>query len=221
MQLYLPIADIPVNVILILAMGLYWISTRERAETFLVELAPLSRRPQIQLILDEIESSLGSYVRSIVLISVLVGTVCFIILTLLRVPNAVTISFFYAIATAVPIVGGLIGVLLGTFLALLSSPANAVIVLLVTFLLQQVENYVLTPRLMAQGSDFDPLLVVVFVSMGFTLGGILGGLLAIPVAGTVSILVKHLILEPRKASVAPTKIDGGVLLIAQEPEARA
>jgi predicted PurR-regulated permease PerM len=207
--------------VLIIAMGLYWMSTRERAEKFVVELAPLSRRPQIQLILDEIESSLGSYVRSIVLISVVVGIACFVILTLLRVPNAVTISFFYAVATAIPIVGGLIGVLLGTFLALLSSPANAVIVLLVTFLLQQVENYVLTPRMMAQGSDFDPLLVVVFVSMGFTLGGVLGGLLAIPVAGTVSILVKHLILEPRKASVAPTKIDGGILLIAEEPEIRA
>lgn len=204
--------------ILIVAMGLYWMSTRERAEAFLVELTPLSRRPQAQAILNEIESGLGSYVRSIALVSVLVGSACFLILTIFRIPNAVSISFFYAVATAIPIIGGLIGVLLATFLALLSSPSAAVIVLLVTFFLQQVENYWLTPRLMSQGSDFDPLLVVVFVSMGFTLGGVTGGLLAIPVAGTVSILVKHLILEPRKASVTPTRIDGGVLLLNEHPE---
>jgi len=59
-------------------------------------------------------------------------------------------------------------------------------VLIVTFLLQQVENYWLTPRMMSEGSDFDPLLVVIFVSMGFTLGGIMGALLSIPVAGTAS-----------------------------------
>lgn len=75
--------------------------------------------------------------------------------------------------------------------------------------------------MMSQGSDFDPLLIVVFVSMGFTLGGVVGGLLAIPVAGTVSILVKHLILEPRKASVVPTRVDGGILLLPEKPEVQS
>jgi predicted PurR-regulated permease PerM len=107
-------------------------------------------------------------------------------------------------------------VVLATFLALLSSPTNALIVLLVTFLLQQFENYYLSPRIMSQGTDFDPLLVIVFVSMGFTLGGIMGALIAIPVAGVVSILVKHLILEPRKATVTPSKMEGGILLQASE-----
>jgi len=206
--------------ILIIAMGLYWLSTRERTEAFLVELAPLSRRPQIQAVLDEIENGLGSYVRSIVLVSVIVGMVCFGILLLLQIPNASTISFFYAVATAIPIIGGLIGVGLGTFLALLSSPTHAFIVLIVTFLLQQVENYWLTPRMMSEGSDFDPLLVVIFVSMGFTLGGIMGALLSIPVAGTASILVKHLILQPRKDSVAPTRVEGGVLLLTDQGQFR-
>jgi predicted PurR-regulated permease PerM len=198
--------------ILIIVMGLYWVTTRERAETFLIELAPLSRRGQVRLILDEIEVGLGGYVRSIALVSIIVGVLCFIILLLLRVPGAAAISFFYAVATAIPIVGGLIGVVLATFLALLTSPINALLVLIVTFLLQQVENYYLTPRMMSAGTDFDPLLVIVFVSMGFSLGGIMGSLIAIPVAGTVSILIKHLVLEPRKATVAPSRVEGGILL---------
>lgn len=202
--------------ILIVVMGLYWITTRERTEAFILELVPLGYRAQVSSILEEIENRLGSYVRSIALVSLIVGGLCFIVIGLLRVPGAGTISFFYAIATAIPIVGGFIGVVLATFLALLSSPTNALIVLLVTFLLQQFENYYLSPRIMSQGTDFDPLLVIVFVSMGFTLGGIMGALIAIPVAGVVSILVKHLILEPRKATVTPSKMEGGILLQASE-----
>lgn len=206
--------------LLIIVMGLYWVTSRERAENFLVELAPLSRRGQVRAILDEIEGGLGGYVRGIVAVSVIVGVLSFIILAVLRVPGAATISFFYAVATAIPIIGGLIGVALATFLALLTSPINAVIVLIVTFLLQQVENYYLTPRVMAEGTDFDPLLVIVFVALGFSLGGIVGSLIAIPVAGTASILIKHLILEPRKATVAPSKVEGGILLQPSDhPEA--
>lgn len=204
------------EIVLIVVMGLYWITTRERTEAFLVELVPLGYRAQVRSIIAEIEGRLGGYVRSIALISLIVGSLCFLVISLLRVPGAGTISFFYAIATAVPIVGGLIGVVMATFLALLSSPTNALIVLVVTFLLQQLENYFLTPRIMSQGTDFDPLLVIVFVSMGFSLGGVVGALIAIPVAGAVSILVKHLVLEPRKATVAPSKVEGGILLQASD-----
>ncbi len=202
--------------ILIIVMGLYWITTRERAENFLIELVPLSRRGQVRLIFDEIEGSLGNYVRGIVLVSIIVGILSFIVLTILRVPGAATISFFYAVATAIPIIGGFIGVAVGTFLALLTSPINAVLVLIVTFLLQQVENYYLTPRMMSGGTDFDPLLVIVFVALGFSLGGIAGSLISIPVAGIVSIVIKHLILEPRKATVAPIRVEGGILLQSQD-----
>lgn len=199
--------------ILIVVMGIYWITSRTRAVNFFLALTPSSRREQLLVILDEIEVGLGGYVRSIVLVSLIMGVLSFIILALLRIPGAATISFFYAIATAIPIIGGLIGVVAATFLALLTSPLNAVIVLIVTFLLQQVENYYLTPRMMASGTDFDPLLVIVFVSLGFSLGGILGSLIAIPIAGTASILLKHLILDPHKDAATPTRVDGGILLI--------
>ncbi|MEZ4668023.1 MAG: AI-2E family transporter [Anaerolineae bacterium] len=199
------------DVILIVVMGLYWITARQRTEDFLVELSPLSRKGQVRSILEEIDVVLGSYVRSIVWFRSS-SALCFVILNILRIPSAGSISFFYAVATAIPVVGGIIGVLLGTFLGLLTSPINGVIVLVVTFLLQQVENYWLTPRMMSRGSDFDPLLVLVFVSIGLQSGRITGSLIAIPIAGIASILVKHLILEPRKATVVPTKRDGGILL---------
>jgi predicted PurR-regulated permease PerM len=65
---------------------------------------------------------------------------------------------------------------------------------------------------MSEGTDFDPLLIIVFVAIGFQLNGIVGGLIAIPVAGTVGILLKHFVFEPQKATAAPIRVDGGILL---------
>ncbi|MBC7812403.1 MAG: AI-2E family transporter [Burkholderiales bacterium] len=198
--------------ILMIVMGIYWFTSRERAVLFISSLVPLSRRALVGVMMDEIEMGLGAYVRGIVFVSVIMGFLCFVTLTILRVPGAATLSFFYAVATAIPIIGGFVGVALATFLALLTSPLNAVIVLVVTALLQQVENYWLTPRAMSKATDFDPLLVILFVAAGFTLGGIMGSLIALPLAGSVSVIVKYLILEPRKAQTTSTRVDGGILL---------
>ena len=69
--------------------------------------------------------------------------------------------------------------------------------------------------MMARSVAFDAILVLVFVAAGFSLNGVIGALLAIPLAATAFILAKHLILEPRKAEVMPEVVDGGVILKAK------
>src|SRR5262249_43472758 len=156
---------------------------------------------------QEVEIGLGAYVRGIVLVSIIVGGMSFVALTLLGVPNAGSLSFIYGVATAVPIVGGLIGVVAATVLALLASPSAGGVGLIVTVLLQQVENYWLSPRIMSRSADFDEILVIVFIAAGFTLNGLTGALISIPVAATISTLLKHFVIEPRKAHVAPIKLE--------------
>lgn len=206
------ISDFIGNFILIIVIGIYWITSRERAEAYLIELLPISRHAQAHAILEEIEYGLGAYVRGIVSVSVIVGLLCFVALMVFRVPGAATLSVIYGLATAIPIIGGFIGVVLATGLAVLSSPAAGLTVLVVTVLIQQIENYLLSPRIMSKSVDFDEILVIIFIAAGFTLNGVTGALLAIPVAGTVAILLKHLIIEPRKGTVQPVKTDGGILL---------
>ncbi|NJO83307.1 MAG: AI-2E family transporter [Blastochloris sp.] len=200
------------NLILVLVIGIYWATSRERSEGFIISLLPLGRQAQAQEIFREIETSLGAYVRGVVLISLIVGVATFIALTLFRVPNAVSMSFIYGIATAIPIVGGFVGVVFAVGLALLNSPQSALVVFVVTLLIQQVAVYWLSPRLLSRGADFNELLVIVFIACGFALEGVGGALLAIPVAGTLAILLRRLVLEPRQAKVAPQRVEGGVLL---------
>jgi putative heme transporter len=208
------VSDFISNFVLVIVIGIYWLTSRERAESFLLDLLPVGRQAQARAIFQEVETNLGAYVRGIVLVSLLVGTLSFIVMTLLGVPGAATLSFIYGLATAIPIIGGLIGVLGASGLVLLTSPNYAVTVLIITILLQQLENYYLSPRIMAQSADFDEILVIVFIAAGFTLNGLTGALIAIPVAATASILLKHLVFEPRKAQVSPinNKVEGGILL---------
>ncbi len=212
------------DLVLVFVMGIYWITSRSRAEEFLVDLMPIGRQAQARGILDEIEVGLGGYVRGIVLVSVVVGLLSFGAMLLVNalplrvnIPNAATLAFFYGLATAVPIIGGLIGIVIATGLAFLTAtPAAGFAVFAITFLLQQVENYYISPRVMASSSSFDEILVIVFIAAGFTLDGLRGGLISIPVAATAAILIKHLLIIPRKEKVIPTKIDGGIILTMPE-----
>jgi predicted PurR-regulated permease PerM len=79
-------------------------------------------------------------------------------------------------------------------------------------LVQQVENHYLTPRVMGRSVNLNPILVIVFIFIGFALGGVMGGLIAVPIAGVVGILLRHLVIEPRKEEAAPRIVEGGVLL---------
>jgi predicted PurR-regulated permease PerM len=210
--------------VLVFVMGIYWITSRTRAEEFLIDLLPIGRQAQARAIMDEIEIGLGGYVRGIILVSVFVGLLSFGAMLLVNalplnvnIPNAATLAFFYGLATAVPIIGGLIGVVVATALAFLTAtPAAGFAVFAITVLLQQVENYYISPRIMASSSSFDEILVIVFIAAGFTIDGIRGGLIAIPVAATAAILLKHLLIIPRKDKVLPTRIEGGIMLTVPE-----
>ena len=200
------------DAILILVMGVYWITSRQRTEEFLVGLMPINRQSQVRAIIEEIEYGLGAYVRGIALVSLIIGGLSFIAMAVLRVPNASTLAFIYGLSTAIPIIGGLVGVVLATAIALLASPTSALVVLIVTVILQQFENYYLSPRIVSQSTSFDEILVIVFIAAGFSLDGLAGALIAVPVAGTAVILLKHLVIQPRLGKIAPNRVQGGILL---------
>src|SRR5205823_9516283 len=115
-------------------------------------LFPMGRRAEIATIFREIEQSMGAYVRGIALVATFVGVANFIILSLLGVPNAVTLGFIVGITTALPIIVGYIGAVTATLLALLSGPDGpkyALFAFASFVAVQQIENHYLTPLVMS------------------------------------------------------------------------
>lgn len=202
--------------ILVFVLGVYWLTSRDRAVRFIMELFPLETRDKVDDVAIEIEAALGTYVRGVFLVSTIVGIANAVILLILGVPNAALYGFIIGATTALPIVGGFIGAGVSTILALLLSPTplHALAVLGTFVFVQQFETHWLTPRTMSKSVGIDPIFIIVVVVIGFTLNGVIGALLAVPVAGVIYILLRYLVIEPRMEEVAPyTKDEGGLLVL--------
>lgn len=196
--------------ILIFVIGAYWLTSHEKAARFVQQLAPPSYRDNVQRVINDIETTLGSYVRGVFLVSLISGVLNFGLLQLLSVPNALTIGLTTAITTTIPMIGGLIGLIAAVLITLVSEPQYLVIVLVVCFGVQQLESYVFAPRIMSNSVGLDPLLVILYTSIGFVLFGIIGALIAVPIMGVIHILLVNLIVEPHRESIQTFKMEGGL-----------
>jgi predicted PurR-regulated permease PerM len=200
--------------ILVFVLGVYWLTSRDRAVRFITQLFPLDARDKVDDVVIEIETSLGTYVRGVFLVCTIVGLANFVILLVLGVPNAALYGFIIGVTTALPIVGGFIGAGLAVILALLlSQPLHALAVLGTFVFVQQFETHWLTPRTMAKSVGIDPIFIIVVVVIGFTLNGVIGALLAVPVAGVIYILLRYMVIEPRKEEVTPYTVEEGGILV--------
>ncbi len=203
--------------VLTVIMGIYWLTSRDITVEYLLKLFALPRRPRINEIIMTIEQSIGAYVRGVASVALFVGLANFLILTILRVPNAVTLAFIIGVSTTLPVIGGFIGGGTAIFLALLSTPLNALLTLASFVVVQQVETYYLTPRVMANSMRLNPILIILFLFIGFSVGGVIGGMLAVPIAGTIMILVRYLIIEPKQEEVSTQKVIQGGILLTTDP----
>jgi predicted PurR-regulated permease PerM len=202
--------------ILVVVMGVYWLTSRDQAFEFLIQLFPIKERGKISQVFTEVETSLGAYVRGVVFVCTFVGVANFIIMRLLGVDNATTLAFIIGITTSIPIIGGYIGAGSAVLLALLANPVSALATFGSFVLVQQVENHYLTPRTMSRSVNLNPILVIVALFAGFAIGGVGGGLLAVPVASMIITVLRTFVIEPMKTQAAPQMVEGKILLPRDE-----
>lgn len=200
------------EVVLVFVMGVYWLASRDKTIEFVTQLASSKHRETTRNALFEIEESMGSYVRGIVFVALFVGTANFLILLLLGIPNAATFGFIIGLTTMLPVVGGFIGGISAALLGLLSSPLHGLAVFGTFVLVQQAEVHYLTPRMMARSIGVDPLLVMVAVFIGFVMYGVMGAIIAIPILGTISILLRDFVIKPHRESIATYDMEKGVVV---------
>lgn len=129
------------------------------------------------------------FVNGQVLLAMLAALVIVVPLIVLHVGNPIALMVVVFICGLIPLVGHTIGAIIVSTVALFESPVTALIVLAYYILYQQIENYVIQPRIQANSTDMSPLFVFSAVIIGVSFNGLLGGLVAIPVAGCLRILV--------------------------------
>jgi predicted PurR-regulated permease PerM len=154
------------------------------------ELGP-ERGPRYRRIADDVYKSVGGYVVGNLFISFIAGVGTYIVLSLLGVPFAVPLAVLMAFLDLIPLVGATIaGILIGIVAAIHNFPGDAIVWVIYLIVYQQIENNVIQPIVYRRTVQLHPLVVIIAVLIGASLAGILGALLAIPVAGAIQIFAR-------------------------------
>ncbi|HEX7165345.1 MAG TPA: AI-2E family transporter [Acidimicrobiales bacterium] len=155
------------------------------------------RRERLRHVAGDCARAVTGYMAGNLVISMIAGVATFAFLTLLGVPFAGVLGLWVAFADLIPLVGATLGAIPTVAVSFLSSPRDGIAALIFYIAYQQFENHVLQPTVMSKTVNLNPLAVLTSVLVGVELFGILGALLAIPVAGVLQVIVRNLYDERR------------------------
>jgi predicted PurR-regulated permease PerM len=170
-------------------------------DRFLGQLPP-SSASRWRRILHQIYLTVGGYVSGALLIALVAGLGSSLLLWLLGVPYAFALGLVVALLDLVPLAGATIATILVSTIAFLDSVPVGIAVLAYFVVYQQVENHVLYPLVYSRTVELSPLVILIAVLIGASLAGILGALAAIPVAGTIQVLVREWLEYRREVAIA-------------------
>src|SRR5689334_3801185 len=152
-------------------------------------LLPTESQPRWRKVVDEIYRTVGGYVTGNLLISLIAGTLTTVVLLIMGVPYAVALGLIVAILDLIPLAGATIAAILIGIVAFLHSVPAGIVAVVFFILYQQLENHVLQPVIYGRTVQLSPLAVLISILVGAELAGIIGALAAIPVAGSIQVVV--------------------------------
>ena len=123
--------------------------------------------------------------------AVVIGTLCFIGMLILRLPFAATISVLVGVTALIPIIGAFLGAIIGAILILSISPIQSVIFIIYLVILQQIESNVIYPKVVGNSMGLPGMWVLMAVVVGGSLGGMLGLLLGLPIVSVLYTILKN------------------------------
>jgi predicted PurR-regulated permease PerM len=169
-------------------------------------LAP-ERRERVHRVAVDCGRSVTGYISGNLLISVICGLLTYGVLKVLGVPFAALISLFVALADLIPLVGATLGAVVAALAGFVHSVPAGIAVIVFFVVYQQLENHLLQPLILSRTVDLNPLTVLVAILVAVELAGILGALLAIPIAGMAQVVLRDL-WDNRRGRPKPTPTVG-------------
>ncbi|MET3807963.1 putative PurR-regulated permease PerM [Nakamurella sp. UYEF19] len=195
------VAHIVTGLVLALFTLFFFLRDGRKIWTWMVGLMPLRARARVSEAADRSWATLTGYVRATVLVAAVDATGIGLGLLILGVPLAIPLTALVFLASFIPIIGALISGLVAVLVALVTvGLVKAIIVLAVVIAVQQLEGHVLQPVLLGRAVSLHPLAVVLAIASGVILLGVVGGLLAVPIAACANAAVKSLAATSRTGS---------------------
>ncbi|MFC4060991.1 AI-2E family transporter [Planomonospora corallina] len=185
------------NSVTVLVLTLYLLGSLTSIKEMGYRLVPRSRRTRARLLGDEIIQQVGGYVAGNLIVSLIAGVTTFVFLSVMQVPYALALSLVVALTDLIPLVGAFIGAGAASLVGFFVSPTVGIVCIVFFTVYQQIENYLIAPRVMKSSVDVPPLATIVSALLGGALLGVVGALLGIPIAAALLLIVREVFL-PRQ-----------------------
>jgi predicted PurR-regulated permease PerM len=185
----------------VLVLTLYFLGSLPKITHAVYQMVPRSRRERVSRLSDKILEQIGRYVGGQLLVAAIAGTLSFFFLTIAVPPlrqYALALAIAVAVLGLIPLVGGLVSSVLVIVLALLTGGLTSGITCLAYYgIYQQVENYLIYPRIMQRSVSVPGMIVVVAALVGGSILGMVGALLAVPTAAAIMLIMREVVM-PRQ-----------------------
>jgi predicted PurR-regulated permease PerM len=192
-----------VSTLLVIVLTVYFMADLPRLRRSVVRVIPARHRPRVSHAINVMIDKVGQYMIGNVLISLIAGVTSYLALLLLDVPFALPLAVFVAITDLIPLIGATLGAVMCTIVAVATTNLwpNVVVLALFFVAYQQLENYLIAPRVLRNTVDMSAISVLLAALIGGSVLGLIGALIAIPIAAAIKVLATPM-LEARDAAQA-------------------
>jgi predicted PurR-regulated permease PerM len=178
--------------VLVGVMIIYFLAGMPQVKLFIYRLVPHSRRPRVILIGDEIFTKVGGYVLGNVITSLIAGAGTFVWMLIFGIPYPALLGLLVFLLDLIPIIGSTIGGAIVTLVALTVSLPVAIATLIFYVAYRLAEDYLLVPRIIGHAVQVSALVGMIAIVIGGVALGIIGALIAIPVAAAVELILEEI-----------------------------
>ncbi|GAA5195897.1 AI-2E family transporter [Microbacterium jejuense] len=186
---------------IVVALTLYFLASLAASKHALYALAPARSRTRIEDLTERITDSVGSALLGSVTLSLINAAVVFVLHLLIGLPFPALMAVIAFVITLIPLFGSVIFLVLGSLVALFTSPLQALIFAICYLVYIQIESYVVSPRVMNKAISIPPALVLIGALAGGALMGIVGVLLALPVIASLLLIIREVVVPRQNLKV--------------------
>jgi predicted PurR-regulated permease PerM len=186
---------------IIVALTLYFLASLTGMKNALYSLAPARDRVELSRLTEQVTASVGASLLGSLTLSALNGLVVFLLFFFIGLPYAALMALIAFIITFIPLFGSIIFLIIGSVVALFSSPTQALIFAVGYLIYIQVESYIVSPRVMTKAISIPPALVLIGAMAGAAMLGVVGVLLALPVIASLLLIIREVIIPKQNLKV--------------------
>jgi predicted PurR-regulated permease PerM len=178
--------------IIILVITFYMTVEESAIKRTLTYILPDKLQPFTLQLINKVQRKIGDWLKGQLILSLIIGIMVYAGLMILGVKYALVLALLAAIGEFIPYLGPTLSAIPAIFLAFSQSPIKALFVLILFVIIQQLENNLLVPKVMQKAVGLNPILSITALLIGARVGGIVGMILAIPVATAISVIVREI-----------------------------